>query len=127
MNLQGVDLASFGGGFEHDVASGLTPLPALPNSPPSSPRVAQKRDPSKSILSNFKSRISPDMDPKAKKDSRQGRDEQDDYRPGTSSVSKIYHLRRNPGSTPELSLVGSHENIHRDATDGKSWISCSLL
>ena len=69
MNLQGVDLGSFGGGFEHDVAAGLTPLPAQPQSPPGSPRsAAHNRDPSKNFLSNFKSRISPEQEQRQKKD-----------------------------------------------------------
>ncbi|KAF2166655.1 hypothetical protein M409DRAFT_23286 [Zasmidium cellare ATCC 36951] len=118
MNLQGVDLGSFGGGFEHDVAAGLTPLPAQPQSSPGSPRsAAHNRDPSKNFLSNFKSRISPEQEQKQKKDSRQGSHEDDECRPGTSSMSKIYHLRKNPGSTPELSLVGSQDNVHKDTTD----------
>ena len=125
MNLQGVDLGSFGGGFEHDVAAGLTPLPSLPASPPGSPRQAthRDRDPSKSFLTNFKSRISPEQEQRQqKKDSRQGSNEDAD-RPPTSSTnrmaSKIYTLRRN-GSTPELSLVGSNEKLRKDSAEGKS-------
>lgn len=126
MNLQGVDLGSFGGGFEHDLAAGLTPLPAQPQSPPGSPRTAaHNRDPSKNFLSNFKNRISPEQEQRQKKDLRQGSHEDDECRPGTSSMSKIYHLRKNPGSTPELSLVGSQDNVRKESTDGEScnvWI-----
>ncbi|CAK4029439.1 uncharacterized protein RCC_04181 [Lecanosticta acicola] len=122
VNLQGVDLGSFGGGFEHDVASGLTPLPpqSAPQSPPGSPRLqhGQSRDSSKTFLSNFKNRISPDSEQKQKKDSRQGSSEDSEYRPSTSSMSKVYHLRNNPGSTPELSLVGSNENTGKEQTPG---------
>ena len=128
MNLQGVDLGSFGGGFEHDVASSLTPLPqqsvpsSVAQSPPSSPRLAggqSSRDSNKKFLSNFKNRISPDSEQRQKKESRQGGHEESDYRPGTSSMSKVYHLRNNPGSTPELSLVGSNENLGKHQSQGK--------
>lgn len=33
-------------------------------------------------------------------------------------MSKVYHLRNNPGSTPELSLVGSAESVGKGG-DGK--------
>lgn len=111
MNLQGVDLTSFGGGFEHDVAAGLTPLPPLPNSPPSSPRTTQGQG--RNFLNTFKK-----QEPRQQSNSRQGSNE--DERPNTSSMSKIYHLRKNPGSTPELSLVGSNENVHKETTEGES-------
>lgn len=111
MNLQGVDLTSFGGGFEHDVAAGLTQLPPLPNSPPTSPRIAQ--GPGRNFLGNFKK-----QEQRQQAISRQGTHHEDE-RPGTSSMSKIYHLRKNPGSTPELSLVGSNENVHKDNSEGK--------
>jgi hypothetical protein len=124
INLQGVDLGSLGGGFEHDIAAGLTPLPTKTSntqlqSPPTSPRPinSSSRDSSKSIFSSFKSRPAP---ADQGKDGRQGKDRDEEYRPNTSSVSKIYHLRNNPGSTPELSLVGSNDNMRKDSTDGKS-------
>ncbi|EME39621.1 hypothetical protein DOTSEDRAFT_75315 [Dothistroma septosporum NZE10] len=124
MNLQGVDLGSFGGGFEHDVAAGLTPLPSLPASPPGSPRQANQRDPSKSFLTNFKSRISPEQEQRQqKKELRQESNEEDaESRPPTSSTnsmaSKVYTLRRN-GSTPELSLVGSSEKLRKDSAEDR--------
>lgn len=126
MNLQGVDLGSFGGGFEHDVAAGLTPLPndgkdrsAFPQSPPGSPRTTHNRDTSKNLLSTFKSKLS--SEPNVIKDTRAVKPEKDDYtRPGTSSMSKVYHLRNNPGSTPELSLVGSQENVSKSSSEGMS-------
>ncbi|WPB08078.1 uncharacterized protein RHO25_012742 [Cercospora beticola] len=120
MNLQGVDLGSFGGGFEHDVAAGLTPLPKeqgkYPQSPPGSPR-AHNRDSSKNLLSSFRNKLSNEQE--ERKNSRQGRNEKEEYRPGTSSVSKIYHLRNNPGSTPELSLVGSQEAISKQSSESE--------
>ncbi|KXT18185.1 hypothetical protein AC579_7715 [Pseudocercospora musae] len=122
MNLQGVDLGSFGGDFQHDVASGLTPLPQekptypQPQSPPGSPR-QHNRD--TSFLSSFKSKKSSPKEDQ-KKDTRQGKNDKDDYRPNTGSMSKIYHLRNNPGSTPELSLLGSNENIQKQSSESET-------
>lgn len=122
MNLQGVDLGSFGGGFEHDLAAGLTSYPMQqPQSPPASPRAAPlHRDPSKNFLSNFKSRISPEQEQRHQKEIRPESHEDDENRSGNSSMTKIYHLKRNPGSTPELSLVGSQDNVHKTGADGES-------
>lgn len=120
INLEGVDLGSFGGGFEHDIAAGLTPLPKdLPQSP-LSPRMthSSSKEPSKGFLSSLKSRVASEQE--QKKDTRQAKDREDEYRPNTSSMSKIYHLRNNPGSTPELSLVGSNENMRKDSIESKS-------
>ncbi len=47
------------------------------------------------------------------------KDENDAHRPG-SSMAKIYQLKKNPGSTPELSLVGSAENVGKMPVDGES-------
>lgn len=121
MNLQGVDLGSFGGGFEYDVAAGLTPLPREksmhPQSPPGSPRM-HNRESSKNILSTFKNKISPDQE--QKKESRHGKNEKEECRPATSSMSKIYHLRNNPGSAPSLSLVESQEDGGERSSEGES-------
>lgn len=106
-----VDLSSFGGDF----TSPLTSLPPLPSSPPTSPR--HQRDPSKNFLSNFKNRIVPEPE-QQQSQVRQVRNEHEAYPPGSSSMSKIYHLRKNPGSTPELSLVGSAENLSKSG-DGE--------
>lgn len=119
INLEGVDLGSFGGGFEHDIAAGLTPLPKdLPQSP-ISPRATHSsgREPSKGFLSSLKSRVGSEQE--QKRDTRQAKDREEEYRPNTSSMSKIYHLRNNPGSTPELSLVGSNENMRKDSIESK--------
>lgn len=120
INLQGVDLGSFGGGFEHDVAAGLTPLPKdqpkYSQSPPASPR-AHNRESSKNLLSSFRNKLTNEQE--ERKHSRQVRTEKDEYRPATSSMSKIYHLRNNPGSTPELSLVGSQEAISKRSSESK--------
>jgi len=111
-----VDLSTFGGDFSSTGGSQLTSLPPLPSSPPTSPR-QHNRDPSKNFLNNFRSRQSPEQQ-QQRGQIRQVRDEDDAYRPGNSSMSKIYHLRKNPGSTPELSLVGSAESVGK-AADGK--------
>jgi hypothetical protein len=50
---------------------------------------------------------------------RQAKDD-DELRPNSSSMQKIYHLRKNPGSTPELSLVGSKENVRKGSSEGTS-------
>ncbi len=47
------------------------------------------------------------------------KDENDAHRPG-SSMAKIYQLKKNPGSTPELSLVGSAENVGKMPVNGES-------
>ena len=115
--LEGIDLSSIEGGV------GLTSLPALPSSPPTSP--GRPKEPSKNILSSFRpgkprdrSRdrtLKEQQDPHSQ--ARQVR-EDDEYRPGSSSMSKIYHLRKAPGSTPELSLVGSAENVAKSNNEG---------
>jgi len=110
-----VDLSSFGG----DIGGGgqITSLPPLPASPPTSPR--HYRDPSKGFLGNFKTRMTPDQVQHMRSQKRQVKEEDDTYGPNSSSMSKIYHLRKNPGSTPELSLVGGAENVGKPGGDGK--------
>ncbi|KAK5122442.1 hypothetical protein LTR85_004026 [Meristemomyces frigidus] len=112
----GVDLSSFGGDF----TGTLTSLPPLPSSPPTSPR--HQRDPSKNFLSNFKNRIVPEHE-QQQGQIRQVHDDDEAYRPGSSSMSKIYHLRKNPGSTPELSLVGSAENVGKSGEADNSTVA----
>ena len=120
MNLQGIDLSSFGGDVGPDYAT-LPPLPQSPPlMPPPSPRT--RSDPSRSVVTNFKTRIPPESEQKERGQVRQVKDD-DEYRPGSSSMSKIYHLRKNPGSTPELSLVGSAENVSKQSVEGESKIS----
>lgn len=120
-----VDLLSFGGEFgDFGASSAVTPqpqitsLPPLPASPPASPRF--NREPSKNLLSNFKNKTQPQREQLRSGGIRQVKDEEEAYRPGSSSMSKIYHLRKNPGSTPELSLVGSAESVGKAAGDGES-------
>lgn len=122
INLEGVDLGSFGGGFEHDIAAGLTPLPKdLPQSPlsPRATHSSSSREPSKGFLSSLKNKNRVASEQEQKKDTRQAKDKEDEYRANTGSMSKIYHLRNNPGSTPELSLVGSNENMRKDSIESK--------
>lgn len=114
MNLEGIDLSSFGGDFSTPLIS----LPPLPQSPSTSPRI--NRDTSKTFLTNFKSRLTSEQDQRAEPPQRRQVKDDDEYRPGSSSVSKIYHLRKNPGSTPELSLVGSAESDRKHSDDGES-------
>jgi len=113
-----VDLSSFGGDFPGAQLTSLPPLHSTPSpysSPPASPR--HTRDASKNFLSNFKNRISPEQE---REQGRHAKEAEDDaYQPGTSSMSKIYHLKKNPGSTPELSLVGSAENVGKIAGEGE--------
>jgi hypothetical protein len=112
INLQGIDLSSFGGDIGPEFAN-LPPLPQSPLMPPPSP--GHKRDPSKTFVTNFKTR---DQDQRDRGQIRQVKDDSE-YRPGSSSMSKIYHLRKDPGSTPELSLVGSAENVSKQASEGE--------
>ena len=117
MNLEGIDLSSFGGDIGPDFAT----LPPLPQSPPlMPPSPGHKRDPSRNFLTNFKTRTSPEQEQREQKSQiRQVKDDSE-YRPSSSSVSKIYHLRKDPGSTPELSLVGSAENVGKRSSEGES-------
>lgn len=113
MNLEGIDLSSFGGDIGPDFAT----LPPLPQSPPimPPPSPGMKKEPSKSVPSNFKTR---EQEPRERGQLRQVKDDSE-YRPGSSSMSKIYHLRKDPGSTPELSLVGSAENVGKNSGEGE--------
>ncbi|KAI7672455.1 Rho GTPase activation protein [Hortaea werneckii] len=113
-----VDLSSFGG----DLGSPQQDYPAAkaPSSSPSnSPR--HNRDPSKNFLSNFKSKKAPEQElDQHRTQVRRTKEGDDEYRPGSSSMSKVYHLRNNPGSTPELSLVGSADNVSKNGDDPNS-------
>ena len=114
LNLAGIDLSSFGGDFTTPLIS----LPALPQSPPTSPRL--EKESSKTFLNSFKTRLASEQDQRAEFPRRRQTKDDDDFRPTSSSVSKIYHLRKNPGSTPELSLVNSAEGDRKASEDGKS-------
>lgn len=116
INLEGIDLSSFGG----DIGPEFANLPPLPQSPPlmPPPSPGHRRDPSKTAVNNFKTRISPEQEQRERGQVRQVKDDSD-YRPASSSMSKIYHLRKNPGSTPELSLVGSAENVSKHTVEGE--------
>ena len=120
INLQGIDLSSFGGDIGPEFAN-LPPLPQSPLMPPPSP--GHKRDPSKTFVTNFKTR---DQEQRDRGQIRQVKDD-NEYRPGSSSMSKIYHLRKDPGSTPELSLVGSAENVSKQASEGEWNFSLSVM
>lgn len=80
--LQGIDLSSIEGSFP------LANLPPLPLSPPPT---AMNDKMERTILETM---------PR----SQLNQAKEDDDRPN-SSLSKIYHLRQSPGSTPEISLV----------------------
>lgn len=121
MNLEGIDLSSFGG----DIGMDGVALPPLPQSPPIERSPGQHtRDPSKAGVVGVKSRAI--SEPEIKESRTQIRQVKDDeeLRPSSSSVSKIYHLRKNPGSTPELSLVGSKENVQKQQIEGEFEDSC---
>ena len=131
----GVDLSSFGGDFQHAGANPvtLTSLPPLPSSPPTSPsRRNHQRDPSKNFLSGFRSRGGQTTTTTTEQQRSGGirqvkQEDEEAFRPGSGgtggAMSKIYHLRKNPGSTPELSLVGSAENLGKTAaSDEGKWV-----
>lgn len=125
--LEGVDLSSIDGGV------GLTSLPPLPASPPASSPTSRKPSASKSILDTLKTRSrevsrerSRDQAPQSLADrDRQARrmQEQEGRLPESSSMSKIYHLRKAPGSTPELSLVGSAESVAKSQNESMYTVS----
>lgn len=123
--LEGIDLSSIEGGI-----GGLSHHNALASSPPRSPR--HNRDPSKNSITDVmagktrepsRDRLKEQQDPRGQV--QQGRDGEE-YRPGSSSMSKIYHLRKAPGSTPELSLVGSAESVAKDGNNGEYGILLML-
>ncbi len=120
MNLQGIDLSSFGGDIGMDIES----LPPLPQSPPIPPSPGlHKREHSASGTNGVKSRTKSEAETRDQRSLRQVKDDED-FRPSSSSMSKIYHLRKNPGSTPELSLVGSKENARKQSNEGESCDLC---
>ena len=146
IDLQGVDLSSLGGPFapEADATGAATansnsnntsnsnsnsnskPSPLHPSSssssPPLSPRLFD-RGPSRNFFGNFKAKRSP---PPVEEQQQQRTDTPgsngaaahgEELRPGTSSLSKVYHLRKAPGSTPELSLVAGGETHRKTSSE----------
>jgi hypothetical protein len=120
--LEGIDLSSIDGGI------GLTSLPALPASPPASSPSSRKTSASKSILSTLKSRSREASRERSKeralqqqqelKNQARRTQEQEGLVPESGSMSKVYHLRNTPGSTPELSLVSSAESVAKAQNEG---------
>lgn len=120
--LEGIDLSSIDGGI------GLTSLPPLPASPPASSPSSRKTSASKSLLSTLKSRsreVSRErsreralQEQQESKNQVRRMQEQDGRLPESGSMSKIYHLRKAPGSTPELSLVSSAESVAKAQNEG---------
>lgn len=126
--LEGIDLSTIDGGV------GLTSLPPLPASPPDSSPSSRKTSAPKGILNTLKSRSrevsrersrersSQDQQRDTNKQPRQMQ-EQEGRLPESSSMSKIYHLRKAPGSTPELSLVSSADGAAKGQNEGMHKIS----
>ncbi|KAI7693548.1 hypothetical protein KC353_g18475, partial [Hortaea werneckii] len=111
-----VDLSSFGGDLGSPQQDHSGAKAHSSSSPSSSPR--HNRDPSRNFLSNFKSKKAPEQElEQPRTQVRRAKEGDDEYRPGSSSMSKVYHLRNNPGSTPELSLVGSADNVSKNGDD----------
>lgn len=125
MNLQGIDLSSLNGAIGMD-GNALPPLPKSPPIPQGEEGGFNKEN-AKGLGFGAKSRTTSDA---ASKDQRvpirQAKDDED-VRPSSSSMSKIYHLRKNPGSTPELSLVGSKENVRLQSSEGEFEIRLMLM
>lgn len=122
MDLQGIDLSSFGGDFSANLIS----LPALQQSIPTSPTIAQDAS-SKSFKPALNNRTTSELEQRAElPPPRKLAKDDDEFRPNSSSMSKIYHLRKNPGSTPELSLVGSAESVRKKSDDSKCFAILSL-
>ncbi|KAM0721868.1 hypothetical protein Q7P37_002793 [Cladosporium fusiforme] len=122
--LEGIDLSTIDGGV------GLTSLPPLPASPPDSSPSSRKTSAPKSILNTLKNRsreVSRERSRERSSQDRQRGDsknqtrrmqEQEGRLPESSSMSKIYHLRKAPGSTPELSLVSSADSAAKGQNEG---------
>ena len=101
-------------------------LPPLPQSPPIPLSPSFHQPEHKTHIAGLKSRAISEPEVKDPRSQiRQVKDDED-YRPSSSSVSKIYHLRKNPGSTPELSLVGSRENVRKQSAEGEFHMSMTL-
>lgn len=137
--LEGVDLSSIDGGIGQ---KSLSSLPSLPASPLASSPSLRKTSASKSILSPFKSRSREASRERSRERARQLQlqqqqkqqyqeqkklihqehrmQEQEGRLPESGSMSKIYHLRQAPGSTPELSLVSSAESVAKGHDEGMS-------
>lgn len=123
--LEGIDLSSIEGSFA------LSNLPPLPSSPPPN-SLGHDRDPSKGALDGVlrdSSRERPQHSDQKDRTARQKDNDPDDpaaaadesLPPGSSgSMSKVYHLRKGPGSTQELSLVGSAESVSKPSVEGMS-------
>jgi len=127
--LEGIDLSSIDGGIGH------SPLPALPASPPASSPSSRKTSASKSILATLNNTRSREnsrersaeralQEQQEAKDQARRVQEQEGRVPETGSMSKVYHLRKAPGSTPELSLVSSAESVAKGQNEGTQ---CSIF
>lgn len=138
ITFEGIDLSSMDGGFGGQ-EGGYTSLPPLPASPNSSP--GHSRNQSGNLLNNYQSNKSkstsrthtPQDEQRGmeiRRVPRERGDQEDEGMPTSSSMSKIYHLRQN-GSTPQLSFLGSKEDVGRaGSVDGKSAFllnCCGLL
>lgn len=121
INLQGVDLSSFGGDFSQASGSSERRSPPLqhPQSPPLSPRLFD-RNGGRSFFGNFNKAKRTPTDLAAKELETAGRTSprEEEAEPSASSISQVYHLRKAPGSTPELSLVTGAENVGKASLDG---------
>jgi len=131
--LEGVDLSSIDGGIGQ---KSQPSLPSLPASPLASSPLSRKTSASKSILSPFKSLSREASRERSRERARQQQQkqqyqeqqkskhqerrmqEQEGRLPESGSMSKIYHLRQAPGSTPELSLVSSAESVAKGHDEG---------
>ena len=122
--LEGIDLSSIDGGIGHSSV-----LPALPASPPASSPSSRKTSASKSILGSFNKTRSREtssdrsegtalQEQQEAKNQARRMQEQEGRVPETGSMSKVYHLRKAAGSTPELSLVSSAESIAKGQNEG---------
>ena len=121
--LAGIDLSSIDGGI------GQSSLPALPASPPASSPSSRKASASESILASFNKTRSREtsserseqtalQEQQEAKNQARRMQEQEGRVPETGSMSKVYHLRKAPGSTPELSLVSSAESVAKGQDEG---------
>jgi hypothetical protein len=121
INLQGVDLSSIGGDLTSASGSSERRSPPIQQqqSPPLSPRLFD-RNGGRSFFGNFNKskRTQTDLAAKELEPNARTGTREEEVEPSTSSISQIYHLRKAPGSTPELSLVAGAENVGKPSLDG---------
>lgn len=113
-----VDISTFGGDFGGSAQNETSSPKSVAKSPPTSPRLG--RDSARTFFGGTRNKSTKE---EPKSNAPYVGDEDENIRPGTSNISKIYHLKKNPGSTPELNLVGSGDSTSRLADEQGEWLT----